>query len=622
MIDMKQIRQQFPDYDDLSDEDLVKALHGAHYSDIDFGEFTTNIGFTPPPVNPTPTIQGEIPTIADIPQGNQPPPEKPSIMSGLSDMAEDTYEDVTGAAKQVGTGIYRGLTTALDAGATLGSATLATPVAGIAGLLSTALPNVDMADSAQIVKDVEKNLMYQPRTEAVQRAMTGLGKLVAEPLEKYEGFKRANGDAVFDDTGSAALSTLAYTAPDAIIESIPLLGMAVRRAKGAGRTIQAANVSNRDVNAAIQETPIDAQMIAQGARDAFKEIETAKFRFSKTGLARLEKDLIDSLGGRSSKSAEVGTEVIADSIKRLRENPKPSTLDDIYNDINQIATGSSNDLSVKVATQAKGKLLDFMDNIGGRDVVMNIKDLKKMNKSPAQVAKTYKVAKEMWRRSKRLEFVDNLVNKAKIRAQKPGSNFMDTFYGELEKLRLNDRELKFFNKDEIRAIDDAMKSKTSENMARILGTFEFSNNKQASVLAAGLIGGGAAMFSGATGGVGALVAVGGLNFFVNKAAKKMTKAKAKEFRRKMAGAGDNGKDIVRYYLESTPPNKRNPSDLAKMLADPNVNMDFITNTHKKFIEKARAEARGYRMMARAELLTALTPETVKQLQEYQGDNDE
>lgn len=46
-MNIAEIRQKYPQYDDLSDEALAKGLHDRFYSDMDFGEFSQKIGLTP-----------------------------------------------------------------------------------------------------------------------------------------------------------------------------------------------------------------------------------------------------------------------------------------------------------------------------------------------------------------------------------------------------------------------------------------------------------------------------------------------------------------------------------------------------------------------------------------------
>lgn len=45
-MNIAEIRQKYPQYNDLSDEELAKGLHKKFYSDMDFGEFSDKIGLT------------------------------------------------------------------------------------------------------------------------------------------------------------------------------------------------------------------------------------------------------------------------------------------------------------------------------------------------------------------------------------------------------------------------------------------------------------------------------------------------------------------------------------------------------------------------------------------------
>ena len=53
MASIQEIRSQYPQYNQLSDEDLARALHGKFYSDMDFGEFSERIGLAPAQEAPT-----------------------------------------------------------------------------------------------------------------------------------------------------------------------------------------------------------------------------------------------------------------------------------------------------------------------------------------------------------------------------------------------------------------------------------------------------------------------------------------------------------------------------------------------------------------------------------------
>jgi hypothetical protein len=49
MATLAEIRKKYPQYADMPDEDLARALHGKYYSDLEFEEFSKQIGLKPPP---------------------------------------------------------------------------------------------------------------------------------------------------------------------------------------------------------------------------------------------------------------------------------------------------------------------------------------------------------------------------------------------------------------------------------------------------------------------------------------------------------------------------------------------------------------------------------------------
>ena len=53
MASIQEIRNKYPQYNEMSDEDLARALHGKFYSDMDFGEFSERIGLAPAQEAPT-----------------------------------------------------------------------------------------------------------------------------------------------------------------------------------------------------------------------------------------------------------------------------------------------------------------------------------------------------------------------------------------------------------------------------------------------------------------------------------------------------------------------------------------------------------------------------------------
>lgn len=57
-MDLDQIRAQYPQYDDLSDMELARALHSRFYSDMDFNDFAGRIGVMVGPEPSAPIPEG------------------------------------------------------------------------------------------------------------------------------------------------------------------------------------------------------------------------------------------------------------------------------------------------------------------------------------------------------------------------------------------------------------------------------------------------------------------------------------------------------------------------------------------------------------------------------------
>ena len=47
-MNLQEFRQQYPQYDDMSDEALTKGLHKKFYSDMPFEDFAGRVGLTQP----------------------------------------------------------------------------------------------------------------------------------------------------------------------------------------------------------------------------------------------------------------------------------------------------------------------------------------------------------------------------------------------------------------------------------------------------------------------------------------------------------------------------------------------------------------------------------------------
>ncbi len=107
---------------------------------------------------------------------------------------------------------------------TAGSAMIAEPVSGFVGLAGLPYGSDVAADA---VRRTQEALTYQPKTQGGMEGLQGLAGVMQPIGDLMNAPSEYLGDKAYELTGSPAVATAAYTAPQAAIE---LLGL-----KGAGK---------------------------------------------------------------------------------------------------------------------------------------------------------------------------------------------------------------------------------------------------------------------------------------------------------------------------------------------------------------------------------------------------
>jgi len=75
-MNIAEIREKYPQYDDLPDDQLVKGLHSKYYSDMSYEEFSAKVGLTVAATTPDTVPQ----TIGQKPQ----PTPEPGVLAGIN----------------------------------------------------------------------------------------------------------------------------------------------------------------------------------------------------------------------------------------------------------------------------------------------------------------------------------------------------------------------------------------------------------------------------------------------------------------------------------------------------------------------------------------------------------
>ena len=106
--------------------------------------------------------------------------------------------------------------------ATLGSAMVAEPVSGLAGLYTELSPGEQPGAGAETVRGVQESLMIGPQSrygEAALGAVAGALEPLGEAISGVESFL---GEATLEATGSPEMAALAHAVPTAAAEALGL----------------------------------------------------------------------------------------------------------------------------------------------------------------------------------------------------------------------------------------------------------------------------------------------------------------------------------------------------------------------------------------------------------------
>jgi hypothetical protein len=422
----------------------------------------------------------------------QPPNESPGVFDRAMQMASMQHPIATGAVEMA---------------AHAGSGALATPLAGIAGILGGILPG-QRGQAANVTEAMQGGLTYQPRSpvgQVFQKVGGLLPGLIAEGGD-------AAGQAAADASGSPAAGAAVNTG----VQMLPALLLRGRAGKMAG------NVNSRVTN------PPGAARSAAPAQEAAKAVER------QPGLAGVPKaapsleELSKAADEAYKRADEAGIVVKESSLKGLKTRIVSMTKKEgIDSDLHPDATAALNkiikskgDLTLseletlrKVASDAKGsikpadrriadkiteQLDDYIDDLADGDVVAG----------DAVKAKALKEARGLYSRKKKAEEINKLVEDAKTSAANfSGSGLENALRTEFRKLAKNEKRMRRFTKEEqaaIKKVATGGSKMSAANITRFIGKFAPTG-----VVSGVLSGGAGAIIGGPLGAALPLAGLGG-----------------------------------------------------------------------------------------------------------------
>ncbi len=233
---------------------------------------------------------------------------------------------------------------------------------------------------------------------------------------------------------------------------------------------------------------------------------------------------------------------------------------DVLRRVAQSAASSADPDEKRLGGILISKIDDFMDDAA-----------KNLTKKGADVGRKYRDARQLWRRAKKAETLEEAFNKAQLQA----SGFENGIRVQFRSILNSPKKRRGFTEEEIKAMRRVVEGDSLQNIAKALGKFGFNEGQATNMLMGSLgVAGGAYI-----GGPGGAVAVPVIGQVSRRLAQKLTR-NAAQLSDDIVRAGPNGKEIVRAYMKATRPQERSSQELAELLLRPGVTTEGVKGTAK------------------------------------------
>lgn len=413
MPTLAEIRQQYPQYQDLSDEQLAKGLHQKFYSDLPFDDFASKIGYQVSRVydpfasdaSSLPPLPGENVTEA----ASLPVQQQPSYMDRLKQAAGAPGD--SNPLKQ----LY-GLA---ETGTTLATGAVAPAIASGKGILTGQQPtNADIA-----------KFVYEPRTNT-GKALTGIIGTALEPV------------GVLAEQSGADAALLPLAAELQTIQRLP-------RAQGAKRV-----------------PPPTKEALRAATDDAYKAAREAGVAYKPDALNTI-RNRVEAAMQREGFDKDLHPDTAA-VLRRLREQSeagKPLSLEEVEN-LRRVALNAEGALKPQDRRLASILVDTFDDATEGFGVGDTIAG------DSAQAQAILRQARDYHTRVKKSDEIDALVRRAELSAPNFSASGMENaLRTEFRALAKNDKRMRRFSPEERQAIERVAKGDLPTNALRMLGKF-------------------------------------------------------------------------------------------------------------------------------------------------------
>lgn len=322
--------------------------------------------------------------------------------------------------------------------------------------------------------------------------------------------------------------------------------------------------SSKEIRGAIDASAPTIDQLFDASKNIFDEVDQAGIKVRparvRNLVVRLRQKLErNGLNPKTTPQASAALEQLNETIS----NPTFRNID-IAREVAQTPAGNiQNRKEAALGSQIIDEIDDFLRTINNNDVV------------GGNVGNRVRVARDLWGRARRSQMIERALEKAQTQA----TGFENGIRRQFDAILRSDKKRRFFNADEIAAMERVVKGSRGANLFKLLGKFGLSENQATNMLGASIgAGGGAAIGSAIAGSGGATVGVFVLPLIgqvSKKMAQRLTENNA-QFANRVIRAGRNGNKIARAYLASTPADQRSAAELSQLLMRNDINLDNIT----------------------------------------------
>lgn len=470
-MDIGEIRQKYPQYDDMSDKELADALHAKHYSDMPINEFYSKIGLT------------------------QAGPKHGAVVPEQS-MGDEVLRQLGLTAKHT----LAGLSSIPGMVGDAANATLNLPIRAINAATGSNIPTFGLASDE--LKRRLNSVFPQERTPT-ERVVGNASQMLAAAPVMGAGAINSGIEALAPlasnmaaQAGSALGGGLAggvtkEVAPDSpwLQAGATLLGSL---AGGGGVAVAQGMAKSKQAAAAI---PTNEQ-IKSAASAAYDTADNAGVVIKPDAVKRLTSDIQGDLAD-FGMDATLHPRIMA-VYNRLEaagnENISLKGVD-ILRRVASNAAKSPDPSEQALASKIIDKIDEFIGNLGPDDVLQG-------NADEGIAALTR--ARGLWSTLRKSEMIDNAVNSAELKAASTnsGGNTQNAIRQALRAILDNPKKSRGFTGEEKQALEDIIRGTITQNTLRTIGRLAPSSNSWLGPLlgVGGYLGGGPA------GGLGGMIA--------------------------------------------------------------------------------------------------------------------